>query len=324
MNESQKTKGFFSFFPTPEYLALASAGVAVSEDGVRLIGLKRSLFGQDFSLSRHSKSALPEGVVKSGLINDEARLVAALRELNQGKELYVRATLPEERAYLFVATIARVPDEGLRDAVAFIIEENVPVSLAESVFDFDVLESDPKSPDMKVAVSVLPKKVVESYTAAFVAAGLTPVSFDIESQAIARAIVPLGEKGAKLIVNLDSKKTGFYVTDDSVVQFTTTLPYSANAGKSVDRLNDLKTEMRKIFAFWGSRSKGIERAVVCGSEALNHRVVESLMEECPVGYDIANPWVNVSDKEKDLPKELLEDGLAYASAIGLALHHQLK
>lgn len=324
MSDSQKTSSFFNFFPTPEYLALASTGIAVSEDGVRLIGLKRSLFGHNFQLSRYRKALLAEGVVKAGLINDETKLVAALREVSNGAKTYVRATLPEERAYLFIATIVRVPEEGIRDAVAFIIEENVPVSLAESVFDFDVLESLPNSKEMKVAVSVLPKLVVESYIKAFESAGLIPVSFDIESQAIARALVPLGEKGAKLIVNLETKKTGFYITDDSVVQFTTTLPYAPGSSASREHMADLKTEMRKIFAFWGSKGKGIERAVICGPWAADQSLVKELMAECPVKFEIANPWVNVSDKERGIPKKLVSEGLAYAPAIGLALHHQLK
>lgn len=324
MKDLSRPKSFLQHFPTPEYLSLSNTGVAIDEEGVRLIELKRPLFARAYKLSQYKKVALPEGAVQSGFIHDTGKLGAALHELAEStSSFYVRATLPEEKAYLFSAYIHKVPEDSVRDAVAFIIEENVPLSLSESVFDYNVISGAPEAEEIKVVVSVLPKKVVSSYTEVLEKAGLVPVSFDIESQAIARALVPWGEKTTHLIVNLSKKKTGFYVAEDGVVQFTTTAPYGSD---QAEHLNDLKTEMRKIFAFWSARTekpgfpdRKIEKVIVSGSGSLDNSFVAELMSECAIKYELGGPWVNLFGGKGGVPAEFSHDSLEYVPAIGLAL-----
>ena len=310
-------KTFFTYFPTPEYLSLSAPGMVISDDAITFIAFKRALFTGTLRLDRYHRVALPEGVVRLGLIANTERLVSTLKEFSGRFNLsHVRAILPEEKAYLFTANIDRVPPEGLRDAVAFILEENVPIPLSESVFYFDVIESTPDSAQIKVIVSVLPQKVATDYLTAFSAAGLTPVAFDIESQAIARAIVPKGDEATQLIINLEGRKTGFYIVEDEVVQFSTTLPF--NIGKHV---GDLKTEMHKIFAFWGARQTKIEKALLCGSASIHQSVVDELMSECPVPHTFSTPWANLATGTETLPKDLLAAEQDYVAAIGSALSH---
>lgn len=301
--------------------------MAVTDESVHFIQFRRGLFGNGLKLSHYEKVMLPEGVMESGFINNAEKLAEVLKDLARRYNLrYARATLPEERAYLFTATIDKVPSEGLRDAVAFIIEENVPVTLENSVFDFDVLSTAEEGDKLRVTVSVISRKVVDFYLQVLGSAGITPASFDIESQAIARAAVPRGDKTTQLILNLGKNKTGFYVVEDEVVQFTTTLPYGAGGGTEA-HLNDLKTEIRKIFTYWSAHSRGgvpaknIEKVLLCGAASLDHGFVTELMSEVTTPFDWVDPWVNVSSSIEKLPPELIKDALEYVSAIGLAIPH---
>ncbi len=327
MSTSQKQNSFYNHFPTPEYLTLSTSGIAITDESLHFIQFRHGLFGNGLKLSHYEKIALPEGVVESGFINNPEKLGVVLKDLAARYSLsFARATLPEERAYLFTTTIDKVPTEGLRDAVAFIIEENVPVSLADSVFDFDILNATEEADKLRVTVSVISRKVVDFYLQVFESAGVTPVSFDIESQAIARAVVAKGDKSTQLVLNLGRKKTGFYVVEDEVVQFTTTLPYGAGEGDHA-HLNDLKTEIRKIFTFWSAHQKSatadgdISKVLICGEASLDHSFVTNLMSESPVPYDWVNPWVNVASTPERLPPDLVKDALDYVSAIGLAVPH---
>jgi Tfp pilus assembly PilM family ATPase len=234
--------------------------------------------------------------------------------------------LPEEKAYLFTTRISAVPPEGLNDAVAFIIEENVPVSLAESVFDFEIISGDEVRDEIKLSVSVLPQNIVKTYISLFESAGITPISFKIESRAIARAIIPRGDNLAYLIINLSLNKTGFYVVEEEVVQFSTTLTYGLREDDSGHSLNSLKMEMSKVLAFWnsspeshGSPEKKITKIILCGREAAKKELVEKLMSESEILYEVADVWQNVSPGQ-NLVKELsAEESLDYAAAIGLVL-----
>lgn len=323
MSDPLKPNTFYNHFPTPEYLTLSNCGIAISDDSVHFIQFRHGLFGNGLHLSHFEKVALPEGVVKAGFINNPEKLTAVLRDLAQRYNLsFARATLPEERAYLFTATIDRVPVEGLRDAVAFILEENVPISLANSVFDFDVLSLSEQGDKLEVAVSALSNKVVDFYLQVFQDAGITPVSFDIESQAIARAVVPKGDKSTQLILNFGKKKTGFYVVENEVVQFTTTLPH----GASRSHLSDIKAEVNKIFTFWGAHHGGgengkIGKVLFCGEAVPDQSIAGELSTEAGVIYDWANPWSNTSSNAGEAPSELMKDALEYLPAVGLAIPH---
>lgn len=328
---------FFDLFPAPEFLLLSTTGVAVTDSDTKFVQLRRKMFGDGFELAHASKVSNPQGAVEAGLIKNPNGLVSVLKKLSSHFNIrYAHATLPEEKVYLFTTSIEKVPFEGLRDAVAFIVEENVPVSLAESVFDFEIIDQMADSNEIKLTVTVLPKDLVNAYITLFESAGITPISFDIESQAIARALIHRGDKQPNLIVNLSREKTGFYVVEDEVVQFSTTSAYSIGEDDSYPNLNDLKAEMHKVLAFWGARSdplrlsdseasksgqagKKIENIILCGFGASKHDFVKKLMSGSEVPYALADVWQNMSASRSHIPQMSFDKSLEYASTIGLIL-----
>lgn len=327
MNALKRHRNFFDFFPVPDFLLLATSGVAITDEGIKFVQLRRNSENKELELVHVGDVGLPSGVVEEGFIHKKEELVKALKELSSKYGIhYVRASLPEEKTYLFTATIDDVAPENLRDAVAFIIEENAPVSLADSVFDYEVLEKKEGRLEIKVVVSVLSKKVVDAYTDIFVSAGMMPVSFDIESQAIARATVLEGDMKPQLIINLNKNKTGLYVVEDGVVQFSLTPSLGSQGEGSYPDLNDLRSEVKKLFTFWNTRldkngiaGKKIEKVLLVGPGAANKDFVNNLMFGTGVEYSWANVWINVFSFSHFVPEMPFEDSLSYATATGLAL-----
>lgn len=325
MSSTSRRRTFLDFFPVPEFLMLSSTGVAVTDKDTKFVQLRRELFQDRFELIHATKIDNPEGAVEAGLINSPTAISPVLKKLaTHHRVRYVHAVLPEERAYLFTTTIDWVASEGLRDAVAFIIEENAPVALAESVFDFEIIDEDKSAGKIELAVFVLPKEIVNSYVELFESVGVTPISFKLESQAIARALIKLGDSRPHLIINLSWKKTGFYVSDGGVVQFSTTSAYGFSEGSPSSSLGDLKAEMRKVLAFWEVHTKksnkaeqSIQRAVLCGPGSAKKDFVEELMSESDLEYSPANVWLNMSPK--NIPDMSLKETLEYTTAIGSVL-----
>lgn len=327
MTVVERQKKFSTLFPVPEFMLLSTTGLTLSDKSIKFTKFKRPTFGDKLKLSEWGKTILPIGAVESGSIEDEEKVVSSLKLLASKHELnYVRATLPDEKAYLFTATIDKVPVESLGDAVAFIIEENVPVTLEDSVFDFITLSSsDPNK--MRVTVTVVPKQTVESYFKVFRNAGVTPISFDIESQAIARAILPKEDTGTTLIINLGERKASFYVVEDGVVQFSTTPEQSILGGDAPINVRDLKEEMKKVFSYWKVHQETqsgevgeIEKILLCGVGVLNNHLVDDLMLGTELEYNLANPWVNTA-----LPvngSEILSQSLEYIAAVGAAIERE--
>ena len=321
MTVLNKRKTFLDLFPTPEFLLLSTVGIVITDLHTKFVQLRREIFGDGFRLVHLDKSDNPKGAIESGLIKNPEAIRDILKKFALGHGVrYAHATLPEEKAYLFTASIDRVPLEGLRDAVAFIIEGNAPVSLSESVFDFEIINKNESVGDIKLAVSVLPESIVNSYIELFESAGITPISFDLESQAVARAVIRPGDKSSNLIVNLSREKTGFYVIEESVVQFSTTFSYGVGEDDSYPNLNDLKEEVHKVFAFWSARSgKNIEKVILCGPGSNKEDFIMKLMSESSVEHNMADAWLNMSPTHSHAPEILDEESVDYAPAIGLVL-----
>lgn len=316
-----KTIKLLDLFPTPEYLLLASAGIVVNDTGVKLVAFSRGLFSNSLKLSKFEKIPLPDELVQEGFVNNSDKLVAILSDLASRHKLhYIYAALPEERAYIFTTTIDKVPQEGLRDAVAFVVEENAPVTLAESVFDFEVVEELKESNKIKVTVSVISKKVVDFYLQVFESAGMTPISFDIEAEATARAIIPRGDKGVRLIVNIGNKKTGLYIVEDGVVRFTTTLPY----GIVSSDVGNIQSELSRVITFWNTHdgNRSVENMFLCGYGTLNESYLETFKNSCQIPCEVANVWANAPEVAVSLPQAFTQESLDHAAAIGLALPYK--
>ncbi|MCK5059938.1 MAG: pilus assembly protein PilM [Candidatus Pacebacteria bacterium] len=215
-------KNFFDFFPPPRFITMPAVGLSISDDAVRFVEYNRALKGLE--LKRFGERILPPSVVRYGHIEDSNTLVKILKEIkNKHKFDFVYTALPEEKAYLFQTEVPVVSPKEIQETIEFKIEENVPLSLSEVVFDYYVTGSSHTAKGLDVVVCVLPAKVSTVYVDVLRAAGLTPLSLEIESQAIARAAVKKEDKRAILIVNLSNLKTGFYIVNEEIVHFSSTI-----------------------------------------------------------------------------------------------------
>ncbi|MBX4189601.1 pilus assembly protein PilM [Candidatus Parcubacteria bacterium] len=307
---------FLDFFPTPEFLLITSTGVTISDTNVYVVEFKRSGKGdRGLILSRLGSVPLPEGAVENGVIYNKEAVIKALTELREHHSFrYVRATFPEEKAYLFTTEVDKVSSSDLRDAIAFTIEENAPVHLSESVFEYDIISETEEK--VRAAVTVLPTEAVASYTEVFEAAGIEPVGFDITPQAISRALIPRGDKRTFLILNVGEKKTGLYVVEDGVVQFSSTVTLGAGEGPDYPDLDGLRMEVRKLFGFWDTQ---IDKVILSGRGAGKHDFIERLMDEMGVEYAVGDIWASASPIEKYVPDIPFTTSLSYAAPVGTAL-----
>lgn len=208
---------------------MPAVGLDISDQFVRVVEFARAPHGR-FTIKKYAERQIPEGVVTDGFIYNPGELTKILRALRADLGFkFVRASLPEEKAYLFTTDVPAIASGDMRSAVEFKIQENVPISPSKSVFDYSVIVRDERSSKVEVAIAVLPIKVVSAYSDVFHASGITPVAFKIESQAIARAVVPTGDMTPTIIINLDGKKTGFFVVSKGIVQFSSTMHISAES-----------------------------------------------------------------------------------------------
>ncbi len=221
---------FHQFFPPPKFLEMPAVGLDISESAVCALELIRRRGA--FAVGRAGRRPLPPGVIVGGQVTDADAVVGALRALKEELRLdFVNASLSEEKAYLFETRIPRLSRKEIRGALQFKLEENVPIPAADAVFDYTVIEraGHEAAEHLEVSVTVLPRATVETYTNILARAALVPLSFEIEAQAIARAVIAQGDWEAHLVVNLGETKAGLFIVSNEVVHFTSTITLGGDA-----------------------------------------------------------------------------------------------
>ncbi len=212
---------FIHHFPTPEFLTMPSCAFDISDESIKYGQIERN--GANLKLKYFGSVAIEPGVIVAGKIENEAKLAEVLRPIKEKLGIkFVRVCLPEEQMYLFNLVLPKVPYKEMRETIALQLEDHIPISGSDAVFDHEVVrESDEEN--VLVQVVATTASLVDSYLSVFSELGLVPLSFELEAQSIARAIIPSTTKnGAVMIVDFGKTRSGISIAQDGRVFFTST------------------------------------------------------------------------------------------------------
>jgi len=353
-----------SFFGAPNFLAMPAVGLDISADALRFIELSEK--GKFLSVSRFAKHNFPLGVIADGHVQDKKKLQGALASLaHEYKLSFANVSLPEEQAYLANMRLPRVDLREVRSAIEIHLEEYVPITSAEAIFDYALIDEPAgrHRDTIDVVVAALPRSIVDEYLDVFEGTGITPKAFEFESQAMARAIVPRGDNGTFLVVDVGKMLTDVFVVANGVVQFSASLDigghmltqaiehtlnvsyeeaeemkvkYGLVSGAKERGLEeamlpiiaDLRMRLMQHYSYWQTHHTdkaggNIEFMYLTGGGANLRGLSEYLSAGLDIKVDIANPWVNVASFEQYIPPLLMRDAHGYTAAIGLALRNNI-
>ncbi len=310
------TRTFFKLFPPPHYLNIPYSGLDISEDAIRAVD-----FGQNsksFFVRNFGVEPLAKGVIESGQIKDEKALIQGIKNLKDRLKLsVVRASLPEERMYLFKLEVPTTDENEIRQLIEFKLEENVPLSPSEALFFFDLIPNITKVKQRYASVSVAPQELVSGYLNAIKSAGLSVISFDIQPKAIARSVVQIGSLDTEMIVHIMNRKTGVYIVTGGVLCFTSTISWGS---ENIDNTADIKKELGRVYEYWKDHGQStIGRIVVSGKTAVKDGLLSSITPNPSIPIEVAKVWRNAFSVDNYIPPISYEDSLDYSVAIGLSL-----
>ena len=315
-----KTSAFFKIFPPPKFLEMPYAGMDISDSSIHCLMYRHTHLG--LKVDRYGSKQLPKGIVEAGIIKDEKALTGIVKSLaDELKITYVKASLPEERMYLFKTEVPDGTASEIHENIELRLDENVPLPPADAVFYFDLIRDLLHQGKHTASVSVAPKKFVESYLSVLEAAGLMPVSFEVVPKSIARAIVPESDTDTKLIIHLMDEKAGFYIVDEGVVLFTSTVPWNYTETNNGTSVGPIKTEMDKVYGYWSEHGQGsgVSEIILCGHHASKISADLAVASRAMPKTRVADVWVNAFSYDSYIPPIPRDESLQYAVAAGLAL-----
>jgi type IV pilus assembly protein PilM len=262
-----------------------AVGLDLSDHVLRLIEIRRGPFYRPtLQLHRYAEERLPDGLVQRGEFKDTDLIIQHLKSLL--KKAYGRhasrgavVSLPETRTFIKVISV-KMPDrvEDLDKAVLTEAERHIPTALSDLYIDWQPSEDVsliPAGHSVTVTIGAAPKIIVDGYTRVLEAAGIIPVAFEIEAEAIVRSIIkandPAAADRAIGIIDFGATRSSFIVFDRGTIQFTVSIPLS---GDEVTR---------RISETLGVSLEEAERAKrQCGVDA--HKCGTAL-------WDIAHPFL---------------------------------
>lgn len=349
----------YQHLPPPQYMRMPSVGVDISDTSLKYVKFRADGRTGKLAVAAHGDLAIPEGTLARGEVQDAANLTAALAEVKRRtKTEYVRVSLPEERAYLFETRIKKNVSFGeVRSLLEFRLEENVPLSPRDAYFDYDIYPLAGVSDELGVSVTAYACGTINGYYEACRSAKVVPLSFEVEAQAIMRAVLPPGARGTFLIVDFGKMRTGVGIVHNGVLMYTSTIDIGGKELSSALRaalgeqqeesaLTEIKNtdgltpgtkshdalmapvtaltdEISKRIEYWNGRDVGnedrfIERVLLCGGSANLKGLPEHLASAVDIETARAEVWLNAL-APGSVPPIDRQHAYGYATAVGLAL-----
>ena len=346
-----------SLFPLPSMLRMDASGLEISEHSVKYLSFST---GRHRKINAYGNKDLPQGVVVGGEIKDISGFAQVLTELRKETGISrVHVSLPEQKGYIFRMTIPRQGELTLAEAVQFRLEEHVPLPPSDVVFDADIIEEESTQSEYVLNVTAFPRGTIDAYFEALLAAGFLPLSFEIESQAAARAVLPREDNQARMIVDFGETRTSIAVAQRGVVRFTTSLELAGaslalaltKAGMSSEEIARLKNEegiagmgsgktkealmpivlklrdeIQRHFVYWHTHGEAegvphlpISSIILCGGNANLRGLPEYLSDALHVPVSLGEVWSQAFPLSSYIPPIPHNHSLRYATVTGLAL-----
>lgn len=344
-------------FPTPSFVRVPTVGLDFSDATMRFVSLEITQKG--IIPNRFADMAIPEGAMNGGRIVDSQKFVAFLKTVQKEHKLrYVHISIPESQAYSVTLSLDSAAIKDIRGAIELVIEDNVPLKVLETVFDYHILFSSEK--ELIVQVVAMSESVAHAYYNAFIEAGIFPVSFELEGQAIGRAVVPNKDRGSYMVVDFGAHRTGIAVITNGTAMLTATLDFGGNmltqilakelkisiedaekmkreygltgVGEHKDifsilssGISVLKEEINRRYVYWQEKKNQIksfpqiETIYLCGGHSNLLGLDEYLSASLKIPVVQANPWVNCLSFDDVIPSMSKDTSMSYVTAIGLAL-----
>lgn len=207
------------FFSTPSFLEMPSFGLDISDESIKFIELVSTKNG--IKVNKYGEKVIPSGVVESGKIIDPLKMEEVLNSLKKEYGIkHVRVSLLENQIYLFKLRLKKAEVVNIRESIELSLEENIPIPAPEAVFDYEILKEDDTYIELQIAA--IPYSVIEVYLSVFKNSDILVRSFELEAQAIARAVIKKGDPETYMIVDFGKKSTGISIVSSGVVMFTST------------------------------------------------------------------------------------------------------
>lgn len=258
------------------FFSLNPIGIDLSDTAIKIAQLNSKR-----QIKFLNKISLPEGVIVNGEIIKGDEAVKAIKKLlkSSGKVSTNEAAcaLPERLTYFKNIEIEKNHNPNFYEEIEAEIAKHLPEEPEKLYIDWQILNKKNKlnNESLKIIIGAGPKKIVDKYINVLENSGLTPISMEIESMAIARALLNPNDPAEKNktigILDIGSTASTFIIVNNNTVRFTFSLSLSS------EKITNLISDTLNIDNEQAEKAK-----ILCGLDAKKakgaiKKILDSLM-----------------------------------------------
>ncbi len=346
-------------FSPPSYLLMPAVGIDISDRSIKYAelvpagrGSRLGRFG-DIALA-------PGIVEGGRIVSPQKLTDALTELRKKEKLSFVRAALPEEQMYFFRTEVPTGTHAAMRESLELTLEDHVPIPAMETTFDFEVITDNGTTAEVAVtaASEIIIQSYRDTFLEAGLT--LLSLELEAEAvvrsvthtdDAVARLVVDFGETRTGIAVgqygHVEFTSTvamgGKMLNDTLAKHFNVSIEEAEKLKREVglrrtaehqdlfslllNNIAVLRDEINRHFLYWhshpdehGKSRSPIEEIILVGGDSNLAGLTDYLGASLNVKVSIGNVWTNVVLPDHGVPAILHNDSLAYATAIGLALH----
>ncbi|MDA3815103.1 MAG: type IV pilus assembly protein PilM [Patescibacteria group bacterium] len=298
----------FKKFDFKKIYALRSSmafGVDFNERKIRLMQLKKD--GKHKKMGGWAERKIPQGVVDSMLIvkkEDFKNLFfdAVKQSTKKIKGNKIVVSIPENKIFTRIITIPLMDKSEAGESVRFETEANIPISVDEVYFDWQIVKKRKK--DMDILIVASPVAIIDNYLEVFKGIGYEVVAFEPKSISNGRSVISADSQDYVLVVDMGLETTNLAIYEKGFPIFTSS---GSISGKSLTDMimknkgiSTEKAESYKIKVGLGSTSEEKQE-----SFAILESALVTIVEEIKRTLNFFNETL-VNQRSKDKNKEKME------------------
>lgn len=346
-----------ALFAPPQYLALPLSGIDLSTSGVKAVRLLEGTRG--LTLESHSQSRLPIGAFVDGEIVDRDAVVQAIVAATEAIGIpAANVSLPESKSYLFETSAPGSGKEEWRTSIEQHLDEFVPLPPSETIFDF-VPVGENERHETSVAGIGFARRIVDDTLSVFDEAGISVRTFEGETFAASRVLLPLQDDSTVLIIDVGKTTTKLSIVTCRVPRFATTITIGGHAltlavqkyfgvteaearkvkaergivatpgneeylAAMLSTVSAIRDEISRHLTYWQDRAvpgirESVSHAILVGGNASVRGLPEYLEGALQIPVTAGDVFTNLASRDTWVPSLDYTESLAFATAIGLAL-----
>lgn len=263
-----------------------TVGIDIGSSCIKAVEIEPT--GSGWTLTSAAVTPTPRDAIKDGIIVNIIDVSQSIRSMP--KEAGIKATgavcaISGSQVIVRQVEFPKMPEAVLRKSIKYEASKHISSSVEDSIVEFEILGDAEDGANMSVMLVAAPREMIDSRVAVLDAAGLEPLTIDIEAFSLIRSLVEFSATDEYLhktvaLIDMGASHTDVNIVSRGQFVLTRNIPIAGDsftnaikslAGTSFEDAEKLKLDM--------TRDCPVDRLGGPDQDNRSWRVVQPLLDE---------------------------------------------